>query len=101
MYKGFWVAGAAYMTWRLGRGALRRLAAITMNNRRRKRELQNIWGGVQVRGLAKLRCSGTFFFHDGLGAIYSMDLSGQDSIWCFLSRSGSRLCMTSPTQLLP
>ncbi|BDA42319.1 hypothetical protein COCOBI_03-2060 [Coccomyxa sp. Obi] len=49
MYKGFWVAGAAYMTWRLGRGALRRLAAITMNNRRRKRELQNIWGGVDER----------------------------------------------------
>lgn len=57
------------------------------------------------RGSSERPCQASmlwnFFFHDGLGAIYSMDLSGQDSIWCFLSRSGSRLCMTSPTQLLP
>ncbi|KAK9901561.1 hypothetical protein WJX75_001885 [Coccomyxa subellipsoidea] len=49
LYRGFWVAGAVYMTWRLGSGALRRLAAITLNNRRRKRELQNIWAGVDER----------------------------------------------------
>ena len=80
MYKGFWVAGAAYMTWRLGRGALRRLAAITMNNRRRKRELQNIWGGVEVRALARASRSGRLASPQELRVHMSMKISAQDTL---------------------
>lgn len=48
LLRGCWLAGGAYIAWRLSIGSLRRLGRMAGNNRQRKRELLNVWKGIQV-----------------------------------------------------
>jgi hypothetical protein len=49
LYKGGCAACVAYIGWRLTASAVRRFAAVTTRNRRRKQELLTIWEGIAVR----------------------------------------------------
>lgn len=48
MLRGCWLAGGAYVAWRLSVGSVKRLTHMAGKNRRLKRDLLNVWRGIQV-----------------------------------------------------
>ena len=48
LLRGCWLAGATYIAWRLSVGSIRRLARMAGHNKKLKRELLNVWKGIQV-----------------------------------------------------
>ena len=48
LLRGCWLAGGTYIAWRLSVGSIRRLARMAGHNRKLKRELLNVWKGIQV-----------------------------------------------------
>lgn len=48
LLRGCWLAGGTYIAWRLSVGSIRRLAHMAGHNRKLKRELLNVWNGIQV-----------------------------------------------------
>ena len=48
LLRGCWLAGGAYLAWRLSVGSIRRLSRMAGHNRKLKRELLNVWKGIQV-----------------------------------------------------
>lgn len=52
LLQGCWLAGGAYLAWRLSVGSIRRLGRMAGHNRKLKRELLNVWKGIQVRSEA-------------------------------------------------
>ena len=49
LLRGCWLAGGAYLAWRLSVGSIRRLSRMAGHNRKLKRELLNVWKGIEVR----------------------------------------------------
>ena len=48
LLRGCWLAGGAYIAWRLSVGSVKRLSHMAGKNRRLKRDLLNVWRGIQV-----------------------------------------------------
>lgn len=48
LLRGCWLAGGAYVAWRLSVGSVKRLSHMAGKNRRLKRDLLNVWRGIQV-----------------------------------------------------
>ncbi|CAL5219895.1 g1820 [Coccomyxa viridis] len=49
LLRGCWLAGGAYLAWRLSVGSIRRLSRMAGHNRKLKRELLNVWKGIEER----------------------------------------------------
>ena len=49
LLRGCWLAGGAYLAFRLSVGSIRRLSRMAGHNRKLKRELLNVWKGIEVR----------------------------------------------------